>query len=172
MARLIAIAAVTPKGGIGKDGKLIYKNKEDQQFFKQATTGHKVVVGSSTFNEIGKPFKDRETIVLSRNKVLKIEGATVFNGIKSLLKFVQTLPKDEVVFIAGGAEIYAKTKMFWSEVVLSVFEEEKQADTYFPAWLDDRYKLVAKKQMDGFVILHYCLDYLEPTKILDLNYDI
>ena len=52
---------------IGAGNKIPWRLPEDFKWFKKLTTGNVVVMGRKTFESIGKPLPDRETIVLSRS---------------------------------------------------------------------------------------------------------
>lgn len=67
MIRLIAIAAMTPKRVIGKDGRVPWHIREELQWFKQRTWGHALVMGRRTFDDIGRVLPGRAIYVLSRS---------------------------------------------------------------------------------------------------------
>lgn len=75
--------------GIGKDGKLPWKVKEDLKHFKEVTIGHDLIVGRKTA-ECLPPLKGRNLHVVSRNG-LSIEDA---------------LERATDPIIIGGAEVY------------------------------------------------------------------
>ena len=52
---------------IGASGKIPWHIPEDFKWFKKITTGNVIVMGRKTFESIGKPLPNRETIVLSRS---------------------------------------------------------------------------------------------------------
>jgi len=53
---------------IGKDNKLPWKIMAEMKYFSQITSGNTVLMGSKTFESIGKPLKNRFNIVITRNK--------------------------------------------------------------------------------------------------------
>src|SRR3954469_903521 len=61
-----AIAAMSENRAIGSGNKIPWHLPEDFKWFKQMTTGHVIVMGRKTFESIGKPLPNRETIVLSK----------------------------------------------------------------------------------------------------------
>jgi dihydrofolate reductase len=75
--------------GIGKDGKLPWRVKEDLKHFKQCTLGKDLIVGRKTAEGLP-PLKGRNIYVVSRSG-LSVEEA---------------LSKSENPIIIGGAEIY------------------------------------------------------------------
>lgn len=73
--KIFIIAALTADGFIAKNSAhgASWTSKADKEFFKEATKRAGVVVmGSKTYETIGKPLPGRRTIVLSRSK--KFEG--------------------------------------------------------------------------------------------------
>jgi len=136
MAKIIIIAAIGKNNELGKDNKLIWNLKEDLNFFKEKTTGHKIVMGYNTFESLPKLLPNREHIVLT-HKDLQIEGIKVFNDFKVLTEYLQIL--DEDVYVIGGASIYKLFIDTADELILTEIEAEcLDADTYFPKFnLDD-----------------------------------
>lgn len=100
---IYGIVARNQDGYIGTlDNKLPWRIPEDLRFFKDKTLGNKVIMGRKTFESIGKPLKDRENIVVSKQKDLHIDGVVVLNTIEEC---VDTRSIEDL-FIIGGAEIY------------------------------------------------------------------
>ncbi len=62
-----AIAAMAENRVIGNGNKIPWHLPEDFKWFKQMTTGNVIVMGRKTFESIGRPLPNRETIVLSRS---------------------------------------------------------------------------------------------------------
>lgn len=81
-----------------------WRIKEDMQFFKKTTTGHKVVMGGSTSRTIGKPLPDRENFVISRGKT-NIPGVTKLPSPD--VDFNEWKQSDEEIFIIGGGQVYS-----------------------------------------------------------------
>ena len=73
------IVAVSEDWGIGKDGNLLFSIPEDMKFFRQTTQGKTVVMGRKTLESLpgGKPLKNRQNIVLTRNEDWTAEGVQV-----------------------------------------------------------------------------------------------
>ena len=62
------IVARSKNNCIGKNGKIPWKIKGEQKQFKELTTGNVVVMGRNSYDEIGHPLPNRETIVISKSK--------------------------------------------------------------------------------------------------------
>ena len=67
-----SIIATDLQGGMGRNGSLPWPHdKEDMQWFKAATTGHVVVMGSNTWSDPGmpKPLPNRHCVVVTNQDV-------------------------------------------------------------------------------------------------------
>ena len=130
---LTEIAAVSADWGIGKDGDLLFNIPEDKKHFRRTTLNHKVIMGRKTLESLpdGKPFKDRENIVLSRNSGLSIEGAAVCHSTEEVLNLLRSIP-DEEAFVAGGGEIYKAMLPYCQKAIITKISGTPPADTYFP----------------------------------------
>jgi len=150
MRPLKAIAAMSLNRVIGAGNKIPWHLTEDFKWFKKITTGQVIVMGRKTFESIGKPLPDRETIVLSRSNFQRSGVRTIHS-----LGEVPTLAGDREVFICGGAEVYAQALPLCSDLYLTLVKREVEGDTFFPPF-EDRFEL-AEEIQDGpeFKILHY-----------------
>lgn len=76
------ILAVDNRGGLAKNGKIPWKNKEEMKFFTKMTTGKTVVMGRKTHESIGHDLKDRVNLVVRQGnyqevlkQITKLEAA-------------------------------------------------------------------------------------------------
>ena len=106
------IAAVAQNGVIGDKNALLWHISEDLRFFKRTTSGHPVIMGRKTYESLGRPLPNRTNVVISRTP-RKIEGCTV---VSSLEEAIALFPKEEEIFIIGGAQIYDRTRLAVSSV--------------------------------------------------------
>jgi dihydrofolate reductase len=147
---LKAIAAMSLNRVIGNGNQIPWHLPEDFKWFKATTTGHVIVMGRKTFESIGKPLPNRETIVLSRS-------AFSHPGVKTI-RSLDELPDivgDRQVFICGGAQIYEQTLPLCSELFLTLVKREVQGDAFFPPF-EDRFELAEEiRDMPEFKILRY-----------------
>lgn len=131
-----AIAAVSENWGIGKDNDLLFNIPEDKKFFRRTTLNHTVIMGRKTLQSLpnGKPFKDRENIVMSRDKSFFCEGARVCGSIEEVLN---TIDNNEEVFVAGGGEIYNAMLPYCQKAIITKVYAVPEADVFFPNLDDD-----------------------------------
>jgi dihydrofolate reductase len=123
------IVAIAENNAIGKGNQLLWRMPADLKHFKNATTGHTVIMGRKTFDSVGKPLPNRRNIVITRNSDLKIDGVEVVN---TLEKAIALCDQDEEVFIVGGAEIYKMAMSLTDKIYLTVIHGVFDADTFFP----------------------------------------
>jgi dihydrofolate reductase len=103
------------------------------KFFMKMTTGKVVVMGRETFESFpGKqPLKDRTNIVLSRNGHFDDDRLIVCRSLDELFSELGKYPSDDV-FVIGGESVYRQLLPYCSEVYVTRFEKEFEADRHFP----------------------------------------
>lgn len=105
------IAATTADGYIARTGTELvsWTSRADKNFFKEMTKKAGVIVmGSNTYETIGKPLPDRRNIVLSRSKTsADFPGAEVTS--ETPTELVARLTKEGVkeLAVCGGSSVYA-----------------------------------------------------------------
>jgi dihydrofolate reductase len=129
--KMIAIVAVDKNWGIGKDGNLLFKIKEDMEFFKKTTTGHIVVMGSKTFESIGRPLPNRTNLILTRNphKYQNIDRVEAYNG-EDMDHILRDEPSDDI-YIIGGESVYLRYIDKCDEVLVTQLDKVFDADKRF-----------------------------------------
>lgn len=142
---VIIIACVANNGVIGKNGKIPWSLATDLERFKSITLHSALIIGSKTYESIGKPLPNRFNIVLSRTKELLHYESELGKG-----DVVTVQNKDHALvlgrscgntFIIGGAEIY---KLFMEEadkLYLSVLPIDYEGDVYFPEIDPNKWKV-------------------------------
>jgi dihydrofolate reductase len=145
-----AIAAMSLNRVIGNGNQIPWHLPEDFRWFKATTTGHIIVMGRKTFESIGRPLPNRETIVLSRS-------AFAHPGVKTI-RSLDELPAcsgGKQIFICGGAQIYEQTLSQCSELFLTLVKRDVVGDAFFPMF-EDRFDLVEEiRDTPEFKILRY-----------------
>lgn len=145
-----AIAAMSENRVIGDGPRIPWHLPEDFRFFKQTTTGHIVVMGRATYQSIGRPLPNRETIIVSRSG-FRVPG----------LRTVASLDEIDVhadareVFICGGAQLYAAALPRCSDLYLTHVKRVVHGDVFFPPFES---MFVAQETLQSnpdFDIVHY-----------------
>ena len=150
-----AILACTHNGGIGLNGKLPWRLKEDMKLFKKITTTiqnsndegkqNAVIMGRKTWESIPnkfRPLPNRINIILSRTinkqETEVANSIYVVRNLEELDILIEKLNEEQQLdtpFIIGGATLY--NKMFEldkiSKVHLSLLNKEceYECDTFF-----------------------------------------
>ena len=138
------IAAVAQNGVIGDKNALLWHISEDMRFFKRTTSGHPVIMGRKTYESLGRPLPNRTNVVISRTP-REIEGCTVVN---SLEEAIALFPKEEEVFIIGGAQIYALALDIADKFYLTRVGHSYEGDTSFPEWDASQWQLLNKESFE------------------------
>ena len=135
----IIVAVSRENNGIGKDGQLCWKNKEDMDFFKNTTTKTEdinkknvVIMGRHTFESLREnPLKNRENFVISQKKYKNILS---FSNLDQCLEFVDEDPDVESIFVIGGERLYreAINNKLCKYVYLNKIDGTYECDTFFP----------------------------------------
>jgi dihydrofolate reductase len=148
--RFQAIAAMSLNRVIGDHNRIPWHLPDDFRWFKKTTTGHILVMGRKTFESIGRPLPQRETVILSRS-------GFQFPGTRTAasLDAVATQGETRKVFICGGADVYAQALPQCSDLYLTTVKRVVDGDAFFPRF-EDRFVQVAEI-CDGpeFKITHY-----------------
>lgn len=102
------ILAVGPNGLIGRKNKLVWKSKEDLNYFKAKTYMKPCIFGATTFYGLPKyPLANRVNVVLDNSQIKDItadnRGWVTCNSFECALLFCENY--DEI-FICGGKSIY------------------------------------------------------------------
>lgn len=138
---------------IGKAGWMPWNLKEDLQHFKQVTLNHKIVMGRTTFEGLGKPLANRTTYVLTRNeKHYDFENVEVIHDLDALCRHYQQ--SDEQLIICGGAQIYERALPYVTEMWISLVEGDYEGDTYFPVYDPSDFESLECIEKNGFTIHH------------------
>ena len=126
---IVIIAAIAENNALGLNNQLIWHLPNDFKRFKSLTTGHFIVMGRKTFESFPKPLPNRTHVIITRQKNYNPEGCIVVNSLKEA---IDSCPKDEIVYIIGGGEIYTQSIVIADKIEITRVHHAFQADTYFP----------------------------------------
>jgi len=132
MPEIILIAAVASNGVIGKDNQLLWNIPEDMAHFKALTAGHAVLMGRKTWESLPerfRPLPGRRNIVISRQPDYVATGAELADSLENALRLASTA---EVLFIIGGAEIYAQAIGLANRLEITEVDLAPDGDARFP----------------------------------------
>lgn len=145
----IVAAMSTHDRGIGKDERLLWHIPDDLKHFKELTLGHPIIMGRKTFESIvgylGGPLPGRTNIVVTRNKDCSFTGAVVCHSLEEALLYAKNIDRKEI-FIGGGSAIYEQALPYTDRLYLTLIDEQKEADSFFPEYSDFTKEVVREER--------------------------
>ncbi|QQS32067.1 MAG: dihydrofolate reductase [Acidobacteriota bacterium] len=147
---IIGIVAISKNFAIGRGGKLPWHYSADLKFFKETTMGGAVVMGSRTWESIGRPLPGRFNVVLSRSGRVETPPQVMrLRSIEEVIELAKYLNRD--VFIIGGAATYAEfADVIDRWIVTEIPETIEDADTFMPRDFLDGFNETEKRELgDG-----------------------
>ena len=127
--RVSAILAAATNGVIGLEGQLPWRLRTDVRRFRRLTTGHHVVMGRRTWEEIGcRPLPGRRCVVLSRRAGFEAPGAEVQRSLEAAIKAAREAGEEEF-FVIGGAGLFSAAFRLADRVYLTRVLAEVEGDT-------------------------------------------
>ena len=146
--RFKAIVAMSLNRAIGKDNKLPWHLPEDLKWFRKLTTGHVIIMGRKTWDSIGKPLPNRESIVVTSTEIPGIRT------VKSLAEINPTADPREY-FIIGGAQLFREALPLCSDLYLTLIKRHVDGDVFLETF-EEKFSLFETIQdTSEFSILHY-----------------
>lgn len=139
---LSIIVAMARNQGIGEANQLPWHLPNDLRHFKSITMGKPVIMGSKTYESIGKPLPGRLNIVLSRRNQER-SGCVCVSSLEEALECSEDADER---FVIGGGQIYAlalpKVKRLY---ITEVETELATADRFFPPWDRTAFRELARE---------------------------
>jgi dihydrofolate reductase len=136
------LVAMAQNRTIGVNNTLPWRCPEDLKHFKALTMGHHMIMGRKTFDSIGKPLPGRTTVVVTRDRNLKIEGCLIAH---SLQDAIAACANDSEVFIVGGAEIYAQSLELADTLYITEIRQDVEGDAHFPEFDKNAWQETARE---------------------------
>ena len=158
------VVATDSTGGIGKDNKLMWNIPADLKRFKEITTKNQikinnninniVIMGSKTYESIGRELPNRANIVLSSKNKCSY-------NVEDILDYNERFPEEEL-FIIGGEQIYKQFLRYTDKIYLTKVNGDFGADKFFH-FNEDMYEISYRSgiQKDN----GYEFEFLEYKKI-------
>ncbi len=131
---LALIAAVARNGAIGRANGLLWTDPVDQRHFRDSTRGCPVIMGRLTWDSLQarfRPLPGRRNLVVTRNAQWQAGGAEAQPSLQAAL--TAAVPA-ALVFVIGGAQLYAQALPLADELLLTEIGVDLDGDTHFPAW--------------------------------------
>ena len=150
------IACIGRNNELGVKNQLIWRFREDMQFFRKYTEDKVVVMGRKTYDSLPhKPLPNRENVVITHNPYcIQDKDVIVCTGIDEVFELYGET--EDSVIIIGGETIYRQFLPYATELVLTeVNSDEPSADTFFPQFRNNFVKEKELLKTNGFVINKY-----------------
>jgi dihydrofolate reductase len=147
---------------IGKNNELLWHIPDDLKHFKALTLGHPVIMGRKTFESLppkARPLPERPNIVITRstryesaNPLLALQEYSAPNvflagSIEEALGKARELNGEEI-FIGGGTQIYEQALPFVDRLYLTLIDDEKEGDAYFPHYEKEFTKVISEESRE------------------------
>ena len=141
------VVAASENNAIGKNNQLLWHLPNDLRFFKNITWGMPVIMGRKTYESFNKLLPGRFNIVITRQADWKAEGVIVAKDLQSALQKASETNCNEV-FVIGGGEIYKWAIDIADKIYITRVNSNFDADTFFPAIDESKWKLTSNKDFD------------------------
>lgn len=129
MYQLSIIAAMAENRAIGINNTLPWHLPEDLKRFKALTMGHHIIMGRKTYESLGRLLPGRTTVIVTRNKQYKVEGAIVVASLEAAIK---ACGDDSEMFLIGGAELYQTGLALANKLYITEIHAAYEADAFLP----------------------------------------
>ena len=142
---LTIIVAVAKNMAIGKDNKLLWHLPEDLKRFKEITTGKTIIMGSRTFDSLGRVLPNRKHIVLTDIKEQCIDNEQV-EFVYSMDEIKKYADDNEENFVIGGASMYRQLMPYANKMYVTEIDKEFDGDVFFPEINKEEWKEVSREK--------------------------
>jgi dihydrofolate reductase len=153
-----AILAMAQNRVIGKNGGLPWPSiKEDFKWFREFTTGKKLIVGKNTFDTLPM-LKNREILVLTRRveELSEIPNQYLINKNDLTGKIISDVSDlDPDIIVTGGAKTYVRLLPYITEFYVTHVNGSYDGDTFMPPFEDLFTKFELVKEFDGHKVIKY-----------------
>ena len=126
------IYARARNGVIGNLGQLPWHLPEDLAHFKRTTLGQPVVMGRVTWESLPEKFRPlpgRSNVVVSRQTSFSAAGAQLASSLEAAMAL---FPPAEIIWLIGGAQLYAQGLSIASQIVVTEIDADYEGDAFAP----------------------------------------
>lgn len=148
MSRISIVVAMGRNRAIGKGNTLLWHIPDDLKRFKALTLGHPVIMGRKTWESLPEKFRplpERTNIVVTRQAGYEAGGATVANSLEDARAAAARASGNEEIFIIGGAQLYAEALPSTHRLYLTLIDDTKEGDVYFPEYESEFTKKISEE---------------------------
>jgi dihydrofolate reductase len=161
--KIAVILAACPGGGIGLEGNIPWRLKEDMASFKEITchtelslgTRNAVMMGRKTWESIPekfRPLKERLNVIVSTtlkdDDFMKYDNVLLFSDPTTALGNIRNEEDIEKLFICGGSSLYNEFLPDCDEIYFTKVLTEFKCDTFVDEALLPPHGFVLKSESD------------------------
>lgn len=149
------IVAYAKNRVIGDKGRIPWRIKGEQKRFRELTTGHVVIMGRRSYEEIGKPLPNRYTVVVSSTADYEAENCTTAKSLPEAIEIARQRCPGKNIYISGGAGLYAEAVDLVESMFVTWIEAEIPGDTCFPEFDEKNFELTVEEHVEGEIPYTY-----------------
>jgi len=134
------IVAIDKRQGIGLNGSMPWPLlKEDLKFFKEKTLNKIVLMGSKTWQSIGKPLPNRINVVISKN--LQVSANFTYDDPIIAIEELKERFDGIDIFVIGGQQLFESVKDLIEIFYVTEIDADYNCDRHFDlSYLDQNFK--------------------------------
>lgn len=127
---ICCLVAIERRQGIGFEGQMPWPRLSgDMKWFKDKTTGNVVIMGSTTWNSLGKPLPNRINVVISSK--LQVNAHLTFSNPIDAIKEVSERYRGKDIYIIGGQQLYDSVKELVDVFYVTEIDANYTCDKFF-----------------------------------------
>ncbi|MCR4962032.1 MAG: dihydrofolate reductase [Lachnospiraceae bacterium] len=149
------IVAYAKNRVIGNKGQIPWRIKGEQRRFRELTTGNVVIMGRRSYDEIGHPLPNRNTIVVSKTANYEAENCVTVGSLTEAIELAKTKWPDMNIYLSGGAGIYREGLDLADKLFITEVELEPEGDTFFPEFDETKYDKTVDEVVEGEIPYTY-----------------
>ncbi len=142
MTILSLIVAFANNQVIGINNTLPWHLPEDLKRFRALTMGHHIIMGRKTYESLGRLLPGRTTIIVTRNKDYKVQGALIAHNLQAALLLSAN---DSEPFLIGGAELYKDGLKLANKLYITEVHADFVGDAFFAKIDLNKWQMTEKK---------------------------
>lgn len=149
---LIAVAAVSENGIIGRGGELPWPSiPEDKHQYRNRVAGDPVILGRRTYESMREELPGVQQIVLSRDPA-QIDLAPTATGVRSVKEATAAAGNVEKAYVLGGGGAYELFFPVLDRLIISRIPGRYCGSVTFPAIDPNRWACIAKESFHEFTL--------------------
>ena len=162
---MVCVVAMAKNRVIGDGNDLIWHLPGDLKRVKQLTMGCPLIMGRRTFDSIGRPLPGRLSVVMTRDKRWRANGAVPVASLAAAIDvakgwLIEQKSGDNRIILFGGGQIYKVGLPYCKTIEATFVDTEPSAGVEFPAFdsreWDDKLlqQFAAEGDVPGFSYHH------------------